>query len=266
MNKNFKFLVLICFAVFCILSLKAQKTQKEQLNFTDTLGRKQGHWIKYDGNKKKVYDGNFVNDIPVGKFIYYSGNNTPWAITVFSQQGKVGYTKHLSAGGKISAEGKYINQQKDSLWKFYDGTGVLKAEENYLNGIKHGKSKVYYDSGKLAEEKNWSNDLLDGTYTKYFENGNIKSQRELVKGKVEGKARFNHPSGKVYAEGPYKNDMKQGVWTFYEENGNVQKKVTYIKGLAKNGEDQVTMTKEEEERIKKQYENSEYNDAKVQPR
>lgn len=266
MNKNFKFFVFTCFVTLCALPLKAQKVQKDQLNFTDTLGRKQGHWIKYDSNKKKVFEGSFKDDVPLGKFTYYSGNNLPWAITVFSQQGKVGYTKHLSAGGKVTAEGKYINRQKDSLWKFYDGTGVLKAEENYLNGIKHGKSKVYYSSGKLAEEKNWSNNLLDGICIKYFENGNIKSQRELIKDKVEGKVRFNHPSGKVYAEGSYINDMKEGVWTFYEENGTVQKKVTYIKGFAQNGEGGALITKEEEERLKKQYENSEYNDAKVQPK
>jgi antitoxin component YwqK of YwqJK toxin-antitoxin module len=235
---------------------------QEKLNFTDTLGRKQGHWIKYNGEKKKVYDGNFKNDIPVGKFIYYLNTGEPWAITIFSEEGKVSHTQHLNKNGKISGEGKYINQQKDSVWKFYDDLGNLKSEESYLNGIKHGKSKVYYSNGQLAEDKGWVNGEIHGMYTKYFENGLIKSQREYIKGSVEGKARYNYPSGKIYAEGSYKNDVKDGVWKFYKEDGTIEKTITYINGKSKNHEDELIMTKEEEERLKKLYENS---DSEVSP-
>ncbi len=255
MNLLLKTVSFVFLFITYLFPVKAQ----EKLNFTDTLGRKQGHWIKYDQNKNKLYDGNFKDDVPEGKFVYYMPTGMPWAITIFSQKGKVGYTQHLNNEGKITGEGKYINQQKDSLWKFYDGTGKLKSEESYLNGVKHGRSKVYYGNGKVAEDKTWLNGELDGVCKKYFQSGLLKSYREYVKGMVEGKAQYNYPTGKIYAEGSYKNDVKDGIWSFYNEDGTVQKKITYINGRSKNHEDELIMTKEEEEKLRKQYEQSDEN-------
>ena len=247
--------------IFALLAVSAITSAKAQgkTNVTDTLGRKQGHWVKYGSDRKKVYEGDFVNDIPTGKFIYYLNTGKPWAITVFSNKGTIGHTQHLNADGKVTGEGKYINQQKDSLWKFYDDSGKLISEESYLKGKKHGISKVYYNNGQLAEQTGWANDLPDGMSTKYFENGQIKSMREYVNGIVEGKSKYNYPDGKIYAEGAYKADVKEGVWSFYNEDGTLKKKLTYIRGKAKNNEDELFITKEEEEQLRKKYENSEMN-------
>ena len=62
----------------------AKPGQNDNLNKTDAAGKKQGHWVKLDADKKKMYEGNFIDNIPVGKFTYYYDIGIPWSVTVFS--------------------------------------------------------------------------------------------------------------------------------------------------------------------------------------
>lgn len=250
MNKFSKFLTVVIIALLFISEVKAQ----EKLNEIDAAGRKQGHWIKYSANKKKLYDGNFVNDVPAGKFIYYSEAGIPWAITIFSQNGTVGYNQHFNGAGKLVGEGKYINQKKDSLWRFYNDEGKLVSVESYLNDLKNGTCKIYYSSGQLSEEKTYVNDILDGPCTKYFSDGKIKFKGQYIKDKAEGKTVYYYPSGTMSVEGFYKNDLKHGQWNFYNMDGTLKKKVLYSNGKTKDKNEASLMTKEEEEKAKKQYE------------
>lgn len=203
---------------------------QEALNKTDASGKKQGHWIKLDKDKKKVYDGNFVNDIPTGKFTYYFPTGEVKAVTVFAKNGTIARTQMFNVNGKITGEGKYVNERKDSLWKFYDEEGVLLSDENYVNGLKEGKSKVYYRNGQIAEERDWIGGLMNGPRFKYFEGGKVKYKGQFIKGKAEGKITYYHPTGKIDAEGSYKNDLKDGAWKYYSEDGKLKRTDIYVNG------------------------------------
>lgn len=245
---------------FCFFSLTSF-AQNDSINKKDATGKKQGHWIKRDDNKKKIYDGHFINDIPVGKFTYYYDTGIPWSETVFSQNGKAAHTKMFDAGGKLMGEGKYANQKKDSLWKFYGGEeGKLLSDEMYSNGEKNGSSRVYYENGQVSEEKNWKNGVLDGQCKKYFENGQIKYSGQYVNNKLEGKAVYYHPTGKVNVEGIYKNDLKEGDWKYYKENGTLERTDPYISGRFVGKVDPNIISKEQEEKEKKQFEGVEIQD------
>ena len=152
---------------FCALAQDAP-------NKTDAAGKKQGHWIKFDEDHKKVYDGNFENGIPVGKFTYFYDTGIPWSISIFSQGGKVARSQMFDAAGKLIGEGKYVSEKKDSVWKFYNQDGKLLSDETYVNGVKNGNCKVYYASGQVSEEKMWKNGVLQGVCKKYFDSGQIK--------------------------------------------------------------------------------------------
>ena len=229
-------------------------------NIIDAAGRKQGHWIKYDATgKKKLYDGVFVNDVPNGKFIYFSEAGIPWAITVFSQNGTIGYAQRYSSGGKLVAEGKYIDQKKDSVWKFYNDEGKLLSLESYLNDLKNGSCKIYYSNGQLSEDKLYVKGLAEGGCTKYFADGKIKYKGQYVKDKAEGKTFFYYPSGNRSVEGFYKNDLKEGQWDYYNQDGSLKKNVLYVNGLSKDKSETNIMTKEEIEAAKKKYEQIEKN-------
>jgi antitoxin component YwqK of YwqJK toxin-antitoxin module len=228
-------------------------------NKTDAAGKKQGHWIKLDDDKKKIYDGNFENDIPVGKFTYYYNTGIVRSYSVFSQKGKVTRTQVFNSGGTLSAEGKYLNEKKDSLWKFYNSEAKLLSDEIYVNGLKNGACKIYYANGQPAEEKNWKDGILNGVCKKYFEDGQIKYTGQYINNKVEGKAVFYQATGKVEAEGVYKDDLKDGDWKYYKEDGTLKRTDKYIEGKLQ-GADRNVITKEELEKQKKQYEETEIKD------
>ena len=227
---------------------------QESPNKIDALGRKQGHWIKLDADKKKIYEGNFIDNIPVGKFTYFYDTGTPWSGTVFSKNGTVAHTQMFDAGGQITGEGKYVKEKKDSLWKFYGRSGKLLATENYVNGVKNGIFIVYYSNGEIAEKKTWKAGVLDGPCIRYFETGQLKYQGQYVNNKVEGKVSFYHPSGKLNVEGIYKNDLKEGPWKYYKEDGALERTDEYKHGLFQGKNDPNVITKEQEEKEKKQFE------------
>ncbi len=240
------------FIALCLLIASAGKAQ-EAPNKTDASGKKQGHWIKYDANKKKIFDGNFLNDKPIGKFTYYYPSGEIKAINTFMKNSTVSYAEYYHLTGKIMGKGKYVNEQKDSTWIFYDEEGVLLSQDNYLNGKKHGSCKVYYRNGQVSEDKTWKNGVLDGPAKKYFEDGQLKYEGQYVAGKVEGKVTYYHPNGKIDAVGVYKNDLKEGDWKYYKDDGTLLRVDKYINGTIQGGDKNI-ITKEQQDKEKKQYE------------
>ena len=256
MNKLTKTLFFAISVLFFITQVRAQDAP----NVTDMAGKKQGHWIKYDENKKKIYDGNFADNIPEGKFIYYSSIGTPKAITFFSGNGKIARTQHFNINGKIAGEGKYIDQKIDSIWKFYNDAGLLLSVELYSDGAKNGSCKVYYPNGQISEDKMFLNGRPNGNCTKYFESGTIKYKGQTIIDKAEGKTTFYFSNGKVNAEGYYKNDLKDGSWKFYNQDGTLKKTVLYVNGVTNDKSELNIINKEEEEKARKQYEQNDIKD------
>lgn len=252
MKMKSSFVLLFLFA-FCLANAQ------EAPNKMDASGKKQGHWIKLDANKKKVYDGNFVNDIPVGKVSYYYETGTLKAEMNFSKNGTIAYAKMFHPGGKLMGEGKYVNEKKDSLWTYYDEEAVLLSKETYINGVKNGISTVYYRNGQISETKTWKNGVLNGPVVKYFETGQVKYKGQCINGKVEGKVTYYHSSGKIDAEGIYKNDLKEGEWKYFAEDGKVKRMDKYVNGTIVGGDKNI-ITKEQQDMEKKKFEQFELKD------
>src|SRR5688572_20924382 len=105
------------FTLFLILQVAFAIAQK-----TNGAVKKNGYIKKKDpATNKLVYEGEFKNDVPVGKFKYYYPNDSVRAIMHFRTGGKVAYAWLFHMSGKRMAEGKYINREtKDSVWTYYD--------------------------------------------------------------------------------------------------------------------------------------------------
>lgn len=254
-----KYFIACALVLFVYTNINAQKNIHDTLNVTDEQGRKQGHWIKLDENKKKMYDGHFVDDIPVGKFTYYYDTGVPWSVSVFSKKGTVTYTQMFDGGGNIVGEGKFINQKKDSVWNYYNHDRKLISTENYVNGVRNGASKVFYPSGALFEEKHWKNGVLNGPCKKYFESGQIRYDGTYVEGKVEGKLTFYFSNGKVYATGVYLDDLKNGKWIYYKKDGSLDHTEEYINGHLQ-GDDPNIIPWEQEKKEREEYEQNQMDD------
>lgn len=200
----------------------------------DAEGRKQGYWKKKDERTNKlIYEGEFKDDKPVGRFKYYYPNDTAVrAIMHFKKGGESAYVKLFHQNGKRMAEGKYVGKEiKDSVWVYYDEAGGLLSREKYSMGKKNGPSTVYYRDGNVSEERNYKMDVQDGPFKQYFdENKAIKGQGLYVNGDLEGRTAYYYPNGVEVAAGYYKKGRKDGVWIYREENGKVKEKELFRNG------------------------------------
>src|SRR5688572_22691299 len=131
-----RYLFIFLFLVF--FPLATTWAQAGDINKTDKAGKKQGVWKKKDAAGKMLYEGQFIDDKPSDTFTYYYPSGEVKAINHFSDKGRIARAQLFHLNGKKMAEGKYVVEKKDSVWKFYNEEGVLIAEENYVFDKKDG--------------------------------------------------------------------------------------------------------------------------------
>jgi antitoxin component YwqK of YwqJK toxin-antitoxin module len=199
---------------------------------TDATGKKQGYWKKNDAvTNKLIYEGEFKDDKPVGKFKYYYPHDTIRAILNFRKDGQTASAQLFHLNGKRMAVGKYINKEiKDSVWDYYDEEALLISKESYKNGKKDGLCIVYLPDGKLAEEINYKNGLPEGPYKKYFDGVILREKGQNVKGYLDGKITHYFPNGIEVATGYYLNGKKNGVWVYKNQDGTLKERELHING------------------------------------
>jgi antitoxin component YwqK of YwqJK toxin-antitoxin module len=216
---------LLLFCLFIACSGAAAQT-------VDASGRKQGYWKKKDDKTGKlIYEGEFRDDKPVGKFRYYYPNDSVRAVLTFRKNSTASYARLFHSNGKRMGEGKYLDKDiKDSTWTYYDESGTLLSREIYVKGKKEGQSFVYFPDGTISEEKNWKAGSEEGVYKQYFEGRKVKAQGSYKAGKLEGRSVHLYPNGVEAAAGYYRNGLKNGPWIYRGTNGRVTEKELYKDG------------------------------------
>lgn len=218
-----KYYLVIFSVVFCFL-VNAQ-TQ------TDANGKKQGYWRKKDDKSNKlIYEGLFKDDKPQGIFKYYYPHDTIKAIMNFKQDGKIAYSTMFHPTGKKMAYGKYIGEDKDSVWTYYDEKAVLISRETFVKGKKDGMEYVYFPDGIVSEERKYKLGKMDGPYKLYYDKALVKTEGVYLNGQLEGKNIFYYPNGVTAAVGFYKNGNKNGPWVYRDKTGKVKEKELYKLG------------------------------------
>ncbi len=224
MMKVFIFLMLALAAPV----LKAQDT----INRVDDHGKMQGFWRKTDKTGVKIYEGHFKDGIPVGAFNYFYPDGKVKAHSEYSSGGKRSHTTSYFSNGKKMAEGIYINEKKDSLWKFFsDIDGVLTSEEYYRNGKKDGVSKTYYAGKGIAELLTWKSGIREGTWEQYYTDGKIKFRGYYKNDDKEGSFTSYYDSGQKMSSGQYSLGHPSGTWIYYNSKGKIEKKEYYQEGI-----------------------------------
>lgn len=216
------------FIVFCVI-INAVFFKAQTI---DANGKKQGYWKKKDEKgMHMIYEGEFKDDKPVGKFKYYYPHDTVRAIMYFRQDGKTSNAKLFHLNGKRMAQGNYINKEtKDSTWNYFDEDGKLISTENYKAGKKQGLCLVYLPDGKLSEELNFKDGLQHGPFKKYFDGVNLRSKGQCINGAMDGKILHYYPNGVEAASGYYLKGNKNGVWVYKNEDGKIKEKELYKNG------------------------------------
>lgn len=169
----------------------------QDLNRTDSQGRRQGKWVDYYANGQLRYEGQFKNNQCQGEFKYYDEQGHLKATNTYDKSGEKALNKTYAPNGTMIATGYYLNQKKDGEWRYYSReNGALILVEENRNGKAHGSSKVYYETGVLMME------------------------RQFVDDQLEGHAKIYYPSGALKEEGNYLHGEKTGIWKAYNEDGD----------------------------------------------
>lgn len=211
-----RFVFTSIFTVFALLSFVAQ-------NETDAQGRKQGKWSKYHADGKTVrYKGQFKDDVPVGKFIYYFETGEVQTILEYEEDGSA-LAKTYFLNGSLMTKGYYLNQQKDGVWWYFSADKLLIAKEVYENGQLEGKSYKFFptevgDQPITLEAINYKDGLAQGEWARYYKDGKLQMKGKFVDGLQEGECIWYSTTGKGEIIGYFKDGKKHGQWRYYDEN------------------------------------------------
>ena len=218
--------LLLFFAFLFSTSLFAQT---DTLNRIDAKGKKQGYWKKCD-KEILIYEGRFMNDVPVGEFKYYHANGKLKSISLFLNGTHKVQTTLYDENGKKSAEGLFVDQQKDGLWSYYSSNSYKIKEESYKNGVKEGSWKTYSaQTGILLEEETYSGGVLNGMKRIFYTDGDLNTSIQYINGKMNGVVEAYHPDNILLLRGMYHNDRQIGTWDYYDVDGKMRKSVEYEK-------------------------------------
>ncbi len=200
-------------------------------------GQKDGDWVMFYANGKKLSEGKFKN----GK--------------------KIGFWKYYYENGNLETEGEYnLNGKQDGLWKEYFVSGNLSEEINYFEGLYDGPFKAYNDSGEVIIQGKYKEDYEDsiwvytvgdhyefGSYKDGLKNGEWRSyyikeddlKKQIVfKGTFSngipiGEHLFWYPTGGLRLLGDYRSGRRSGTWTEYSPGGKIIMITEYSDGLVK---------------------------------
>lgn len=211
-----------------IMALMVAISAQTPINQLNSKGKKEGVWKKYDDKGNLVYVGQFKNDVPVGEFTYYHTNGKIKSKTLFIEGPHIVRTTIFDQQGNKSAEGKFVDQDKDSIWNYYNSKGTLIHTESYKLGVKEGVWRTYSaQTGILLQECSYKNGQLHGKYTTYFTDGKVSTRIDYMDGKMHGVCESYYPEEKIYTKGYYTQGQKNHNWDTYDEKGRIRKTVEY---------------------------------------
>lgn len=194
------------------------------INQVNSKGKKQGYWKKYDDKNVLLYEGTFANDVPVGEFKYYYPNGKLKSTTNFIQGVHKVHTVMYDEQGKKAAEGNFIDQQKDSIWNYYNSAGTLIKTEGYNKGKKEGAWRTFSSqTGTLLEEDFYRGDKRNGTCRTFFADGKISTRIDYIDGQMNGVSETYYPGEQIFIRGMYHNGLKIKTWDTYDANGKIRK-------------------------------------------
>lgn len=223
--------------LFTFLNIVSAQTG-EQINQTDSKGRKQGHWIKKYPDGNIMYDGFFRDDKPAGEFKRYYEDASLKSVLVFDLTGNEASASLYYPNGLVASKGKYINQLKEGKWQFFSSTNkdVLISEAYYSGDKRNGLSVKFYPDRTVAEKTNYVNDVRHGEWTRYYPDGTLTLKTSYVNGKLDGRFEAFFENGKPEFSGQYKNDVREGLWIIYRKDGSQRFKTVYTLGIPDNRE------------------------------
>lgn len=204
-------------------------------NVVDKKGMRQGKWIKYYDNSTSIqFEGEFLDDRPIGIFTYYKKDG--------SVSAKMQHLSKISAriqfyhsNGAVMSDGFYLNEKKDSTWYNYTKNGVLSSIETFKNDLLEGPSVTFYisefyENPIVMRRSFFRNGVIHGDFIEYFPSGKIKFQGKYVNAEPVGTWKEFDNNGKLKKDYKYKNGEIHGWLLYYNDKGEVISKSLFKQG------------------------------------
>jgi len=214
------------------------------VNKTDTHGKKQGVWKKFYPNTQVLqYEGQFLNNQPIGEFRYYYPSGKVKAVLQHEKNTKKTAAWFYFENEQLMSEGNYLDMKKDALWKNYSSQGFIISKETYQKDQLNGPRISYYlegqeeDAPKILNVAIYKDSLLDGEFMAYFSNGKLMQSGKYQVGEKIGIWSTYYPNGTLNSTERYKEGKLHGWILSYDQEGNQISKILFNLGKKLSGED-----------------------------
>ena len=209
-------------------------SQEDTLNRLDPQGQKTGYWIRKDAEGRKLYEGYFAHDHPMGNFKRYHPDGKVKAAMVYDSTGRFVDARLYDEAGRLRASGKYVDQKRDGLWNYLSEKGLPIYNIHYHQGQLSGQAIRFDAAGRPLEQTNWVDGTLHGEQLTFHPDGKIQSRIQYIQGKMDGEFLIAHSNGKPEITGRYLENLKEGPWTYFKPDGQVDFILEYQGGRLLN--------------------------------
>ena len=176
----------------------------------------------YNSNNKyqefSLYDNGAIKSIQ----IYRDGKlDVEWIPEYLNMNDYVEYY----GNGQIKIKGFLKNNEKHSLWSYYDREGNLLVERYFSYG-KPSNIWIWYNhhDHKIDHYTIYTNNRDNGFLKRFYRSSNIKEEKNYLGNKLNGtyKLFYDNLKNTIQIKGLYKDGVKVGNWEFFNEKEQFQ--------------------------------------------
>lgn len=232
---------------------------RERVNRTDDVGRKQGTYREYYENGRVKKEVHYLNDQLHGYYREFSGNGD-LVTAVRYERGQIveeidedlrellDMKNTYDEQGRLIFSGGYKEGVPVGIHRFYDTTGAVvnaylyneqgqKISEGIIDeqGNRIGAWTDFFPTGEVRAKGFYQENQRSGNWTFYYRSGSIEQKGRYERGRYQGAWTWYYPNGNVWREERYFNGREDGMFVEYDETGAILTKGDYIGG-EKEGE------------------------------
>lgn len=195
-------------------------------------GIKDGPWQEFFTNGVLKSEGVYDKGKRTGLWKFYHPNGQLEQTGFYNKEGKEdGYWTWYFADGQLQREESYFNGMMDGYSTEYDMSGGIIAEGEYIEDYRDGIWKFHYGDHRSVGE--YSDGLRNGKWTDYYPNGIVNFEGDFIEDNPNGRHTWYWPNGLKKTEGKYIMGLKDGEWVKYNYDGTPFISIFYENGIEK---------------------------------
>lgn len=137
----------------------------------------------FDELGKKVAEGNYVNQLKEGDWVYFSGNRK-----VAEEQFKLGFKDGTSLKyydtGELMEKADWVNNMQNGNYQVFYKNGNPYLQCKMSNNQRNGLCLILSENGRMEMEANYKNNLRDGEWKFYNNNGEFQYSLKYDNGEI----------------------------------------------------------------------------------